>query len=119
MLFPNFSMTRYEFLQIDKMKFALINDQKVVATTGAKGFCPSCGSALIAKCGEVNVNHWAHKGRRNCDPWWENESEWHRAWKDKFPIEWQEIIQHDNSGEKHIADVKRKADMYWNFNTPT
>ena len=47
------------------MKFALINGDKAEATKGAKGFCPSCGSELIAKCGEVKVNHWAHKGNRN------------------------------------------------------
>jgi competence protein CoiA len=88
------------------MKFALVNGEKVEATKGAKGQCPSCGSDLIAKCGELKVNHWAHKGNRNCDPWWENETEWHRSWKDKFPIEWQEVVHFDESGEKHIADVK-------------
>lgn len=88
------------------MKFALINGKKTEAIKGAKGFCRGCGSELVARCGEVKVNHWAHKGRRNCDSWWENESEWHRSWKGQFPVEWQEIIQHDDSGEKHIADVK-------------
>ena len=88
------------------MKFALIDNCRAEATKGAKGVCPSCGSELIAKCGEVKINHWAHKGSRNCDVWWENETEWHRAWKNKFPIEWQEVIQVDEKGEKHIADVK-------------
>ena len=46
------------------------------------------------------------KGRRFCDPWWENETEWHRAWKDQFPADWQEIVHHAEDGEKHIADVK-------------
>lgn len=67
------------------MKFALINGDKAEATKGAKGVCPSCGSELIAKCGEVKVDHWAHKGNRNCDPWWENETDWHRSWKGNFP----------------------------------
>ena len=88
------------------MKFALINGIKTEAIKGAKGICPSCGSELIAKCGEVIINHWSHKGNRNCDLWWENETEWHRAWKDNFPIEWQEVVQFDKNGEKHIADVK-------------
>lgn len=51
------------------MKFAIIDNTKVEAIKGVKGICPSCGSELIAKCGEVKVNHWAHKGMRNCDPW--------------------------------------------------
>ena len=88
------------------MKFALVNNEKTEATKGARALCPSCGSELIAKCGEDRVNHWAHKANRNCDPWWENETDWHRSWKGKFPIDWQEVIHFDDSGKKHIADVK-------------
>lgn len=89
------------------MKYAIVNNEKVEATTGAKGVCPSCGSELIAKCGDLKVNHWSHKGNRNCDPWWENETEWHRSWKINFPKEWQEVTHTDEkTGEKHIADVK-------------
>lgn len=98
------------------MKFALVNGVKVEATKGTNGICPSCGSELIAKCGEDRVNHWAHKGRRNCDPWWENETDWHRSWKNNFPQEWQERIHIDKeSGEKHIADVKTDSDWVLEF----
>lgn len=98
------------------MKFALVNGEKVEATKGAKGVCSSCGSELIAKCGEVKVNHWAHKGNRNCDPWWENETEWHRSWKNNFPKEWQEVVHFDEtSGEKHIADVKTAEEWVLEF----
>lgn len=98
------------------MKYALINGEKTEAVKGAKGLCPSCGSELVARCGETNVNHWAHKGSRNCDPWWENETDWHRDWKDIFPKEWQEIIHTDQeSGEKHIADVKTDSDWVLEF----
>ena len=87
------------------MKFALANDKRIEASKGAKGVCPSCGSELIAKCGEVYAHYWSHK-KKCVDHWWENETEWHRNWKNQFPNEWQEIIQYDESGEKHIADVK-------------
>lgn len=98
------------------MKFALIDGEKSEATKESKGFCPSCGSELVARCGETNVNHWAHKGSRNCDPWWENETEWHRSWKDNFPKEWQEKVHIDEkSGEKHIADVKTDSDWVLEF----
>ena len=98
------------------MKFALINGDKTEATKGANGFCPNCGSELIAKCGENRVNHWSHKGRLNCDPWWENETDWHRSWKNNFPKEWQEVIHTDVvSGEKHIADVKTDSDWVLEF----
>jgi hypothetical protein len=44
---------------------------------------------------------------RDCDSWAEKETDWHRAWKNNFPVECQEFIQHDGqSGEKHIADVR-------------
>lgn len=89
------------------MKFALIDGTKAEAIKGAKGTCPICDSELIAKCGEIKVNHWAHKKIRNCDPWWENETEWHRSWKNNFPESWQETILLDKqTGEKHIADIQ-------------
>lgn len=88
------------------MKFALINGEKSEAIKGSKGFCPICESELVARCGDVKIHHWAHKGNRNCDPWWENETDWHRSWKNNFPIKWQEVVHFANNGEKHIADVK-------------
>lgn len=88
------------------MKYAIVNGEKIEAYKGESGICPSCNSELIAKCGEKKINHWAHKGNRNCDHWWENETEWHRCWKGQYPIEWQEVVQFDEKGEKHIADVK-------------
>jgi|SRR5580693_323836 competence protein CoiA len=89
------------------MKFAIVDSNKLVAAKGVKGICPRCGSELIAKCGNFKINHWAHKGIRNCDPWWENETEWHRSWKNNFSTEWQENILTDElTGEKHIADIR-------------
>jgi hypothetical protein len=88
------------------MKFAVINGQRHGAQPRLSGQCPSCGRPTIAKCGEVRIWHWAHQGSRVCDPWWENETEWHRAWKERFPVEWQEVVHVAENGTKHIADVK-------------
>lgn len=89
------------------MKFAIVDNNKITATKGLKGLCPNCGSEVIAKCGEFKISHWAHKGARNCDPWWENETEWHREWKSNFSNDWQEVILTDElTGEKHIADIR-------------
>lgn len=88
------------------MKYAIVNNEKVEASQGLRGSCPSCGSEVLAKCGHLRINHWAHKGERICDPWWENETEWHRLWKENFPVSWQEVVHFADSGEKHIADVK-------------
>jgi competence protein CoiA len=97
------------------MKFALINGIKSEATKGINGTCPICDSELIAKCGELKIHHWAHKGNRNCDPWWENETDWHRNWKNKFPSEWQEVVHYDKTGEKHIADIKTQNEWVIEF----
>lgn len=98
------------------MKFALINNIRTKATKGAKGLCPNCGSELIAKCGHFKINHWAHKGIRDCDPWWENETEWHRGWKSNFSNDWQEVILTDEAtGEKHIADIRSSYGLVLEF----
>jgi competence protein CoiA len=89
------------------MKFALAGDQRVEAYADGRGTCPFCSGEVIAKCGTQRVAHWAHRGIRECDSWAEKETDWHRAWKNNFPVECQEFIQHDGqSGEKHIADVR-------------
>lgn len=88
------------------MKLALVNGQRQEAQPNLSGKCQACDHPMIAKCGEERVWHWAHKTGRHCDPWWENETEWHRAWKDLFPVAWQEVVHQAESGEKHVADVK-------------
>lgn len=97
------------------MHFALHNDQRIEATPGANGICPGCSAELIARCGTKKVWHWAHKGQRHCDHWWENESEWHRDWKNQFPAEWQEIVARDKNGELHIADIKTPKGLVVEF----
>lgn len=88
------------------MKYALVNSELQEAHPGLSGKCPCCDSPVIAKCGDIKIEHWSHHKVRRCDPWWENETEWHRSWKSHFPKEWQEVVHRADDGEKHIADVK-------------
>lgn len=97
------------------MRFALVNNSRSEAQPGLIGYCPGCSQPMIAKCGTQRASHWAHRGNRNCDPWWEPETPWHRAWKDNFPREWQEAIQRDGKGEKHIADVRTEHGLVIEF----
>ncbi|PKP33277.1 MAG: hypothetical protein CVT99_02155 [Bacteroidetes bacterium HGW-Bacteroidetes-16] len=97
------------------MKYAIVEGKKTEALKGGRGICPCCNSELIAKCGDVKINHWAHKGNRNCDHWWENETEWHRKWKGLFPVECQEVVHLDENGEKHIADVRTETGLVIEF----
>ena len=93
------------------MKYAIVGGQRHEAQPGMRGNCLVCGAESIAKCGEKRIWHWAHKTKRKCDHWWENETEWHRNWKNQLPVEWQEIVQTADNGERHIADVK--TDQGW------
>lgn len=52
------------------------------------------------------IHHWAHYRTRDCDPWWENETPWHREWKNLFPIECREVSHTAEDGEIHRADIK-------------
>ena len=81
------------------MKFALVNGEKAEAQKGLRGICVNCPSEMIAKCGDVKIPHWAHKSKVPCDSWWENETEWHRKWKNLFPREWQEKTHTDSATE--------------------
>ncbi|MBW4449175.1 MAG: hypothetical protein KME38_20525 [Spirirestis rafaelensis WJT71-NPBG6] len=94
------------------MKYALVDGIKQEPFPNQKGICCLCGSPTSSKCGNSKVWHWAHKSLRKCDPWWENETAWHRLWKSYFNKDNQEVIHFDeNTGEKHIADIKTNNGM--------
>ena len=99
----------------DSMRYALINAERHEAEPRLVGTCPGCAQAMIAKCGDQRIHHWAHKGMRVCDPWWEPETPWHRAWKREFDDAWQEVILHDELAEKHIADVRTDHGLVLEF----
>lgn len=89
-----------------EMKFALVNGHSEEAQPGLSGECRGCGRPTIAKCGEVRIWHWAHQTKCVCDVWWENEGQWHRFWKNHFPVSWQEVVHPAENGLRHIADIK-------------
>jgi hypothetical protein len=98
-----------------QMKFAVVEGKRREAEPGLSGKCQGCGNAMIAKCGQHRVRHWAHRGTRNCNSWWEPETEWHRAWKNHFPEDWQEVDHQSEGGEKHRADVKTESGVVLEF----
>lgn len=98
------------------MRYALAGGQRVEACPGGRAVCRRCNGEVIAKCGTRRISHWAHRGMRDCDTWAEGETDWHRAWKDNFPAEYQEFIQHDGqTGEAHIADVRTPLGLVIEF----
>lgn len=88
---------------------------------GSRAFCPCCSANVIAKCGKLNVWHWAHESVTDCDYWSEPEGPWHKAWKELFPREWREVTLKPvfkkgdtpptNLGDSgvHRADIKTSA----------
>lgn len=88
------------------MQLALVNNERVEAFPNGRGHCPVCNAETIAKCGPRIMHHWAHHRIRDCDPWWENETPWHREWKNHFPVECREVSHIADDGEIHRADVK-------------
>jgi competence protein CoiA len=98
-----------------QMKYALVDGERREAQPGLPGKCPDCAGVVIAKCGEVRVWHWAHWKKRDCDRWSEPETEWHRAWKNHFPENWQEISHPTENGETHRADVKTESGVVLEF----
>lgn len=86
------------------MIWGIKDNQRIKAIPKDKATCELCQGELIAKCGEVKIWHWAHKSNKECDNWWEPESEWHINWKNEFPEEQQEI-----KIGKHRADIKTKT----------
>ncbi|MWB95005.1 hypothetical protein GON26_11565 [Flavobacterium sp. GA093] len=82
-----------------------ISGKKITpAYSGEKAVCGFCKKEVRGKCGKIYIWHWQHVHNAACDVWKEGETEWHRAWKNKFPFDWQETIIEKNS-EKHIADI--------------
>lgn len=89
------------------MQYSCVNGQKILPYPKAQGTCAVCSAETLAKCGQKIMWHWAHKSKMECDPWWENETEWHRKWKELFPESFREITHHcETTGEKHRADIK-------------
>lgn len=88
------------------MQYSVVGIERRQPFRRGKGICEVCGSETLAKCGTKVMWHWAHRSRQVCDPWWENETEWHRQWKEKFPENCREVVYKcSETDEAHRADI--------------
>ena len=88
------------------MLYAYSDDgSKILATPRARAVCPECGRVVIARCGEINVWHWGHEKRGDCDVWGEHETAWHLGWKRYFSPEYVEVSVR-KGGVSHRADIR-------------
>ncbi|HNW75153.1 MAG TPA: competence protein CoiA family protein, partial [Bacteroidales bacterium] len=82
-----------------------LNNESIRPTyTGQRAICEVCGSAVVSKCGTIYPYHWAHKKIKDCDPWYEPKTAWHKKWQDYFPEHQQEIVVKKN-------DIYHRADI--------
>lgn len=83
------------------MRYAIASNDRVEPEySGQKGECPFCGSDVVARCGDILADHWAHVDKSDCVGCSAPMTEWHKAWQDEFPKECQEVKVGD-----HRADV--------------
>ena len=87
------------------------NGERILASKKLKAntidaVCPICSSPLILKCSERNlrISHFAHRNRNDCDLWHENETEWHKSWKMRFPVNSREVTITKDL-DTHRADI--------------
>lgn len=78
-------------------------NQKIEPSPNIVGICPYCKEELIPKCGPINIWHFSHKSKTNCDPWSYGETDWHRIWKTRFVKNNTEVFLKINT-ECHFAD---------------
>jgi len=93
------------------MHIAIVNNERALPSPRATGSCPKCGGPVIAKCGDIKVHHWAHRGRTSCDHGRDQRTPWHHAWQNMFPTDWLERRHCAESGEIHIADVRTERGL--------
>jgi len=97
------------------MKYANYNKKRCEAQPGLHGICPECGGEVLARCGDINIWHWAHVSGEDCDSWSEGETEWHRDWKNIFAAECQEVTikRHYGNLIDGFTTVTHRADVYF------
>ena len=76
------------------------NETRIRAEPKLGGRCPICRNELVARCGRINIWHWSHKKRLDCDPWFEPETQWHLAWKELVVPDKIEVVI-----KPHRADI--------------
>ncbi len=72
------------------------------AGPGELASCPGCGKPVTAQCGQIYRPHWQHVSCKDCDTWYEPESEWHLGFKDRFLDPFQEVTIGPHRADVHL-----------------
>jgi len=88
------------------MRYAIVGGERSLPSPDARGSCPTCGGAVLAKCGKIRVPHWAHVAGGDCDTWSEPLGPWHRSWQDIVRPQYVEVVR-----APHRADIVGRNDV--------
>lgn len=81
------------------------DDKRIRASHNIIGFCPECNEQLIPRCGDLNINHWAHYPDSTCN-YGEGKTEWHMKWQERaLDLGADCEVPFIHNGTKHIADI--------------
>ncbi|WP_107081617.1 competence protein CoiA family protein [Streptomyces sp. SBT349] len=65
--------------------------ERIEPYPSGRAACPLCAGVIRARCGQVNIWHWAHVSGGDCDSWSEPETDWHRAYQRIVPADRREV----------------------------
>lgn len=94
---------------------SVYDGSRIQATySGQKGVCECCGNYVTAKCGDINIWHFAHDSSDECDSFYEPMSDWHIAWQNWFSSFGAEVEVSMSDGiARHRADVVSADGIIW------
>lgn len=93
------------------MIYALAEDgTKIMPSySGQRAKCPGCEGEVVARCGRIIINHWAHLSGVDCDPWSEPLSLWHLHWQVYLIGQGADVeAKIEKDGKTHRADARMK-----------
>ncbi len=94
------------------MFYAINNEEdKIQPYPKGMALCPICKSKVIAKCGDINIWHWAHESLIDCDEWAEPDTEWHSSWKELIKKDYCEVTISNHRADIFIPFYKRIIEL--------
>ena len=91
-------------------------DELVAIRSKEQFLCPSCGSSLVLKIGDIKIPHFAHRSLSDCDSLSEPESPLHLQGKlllHQFFLDKHFTVEL----EKYLPDIRQRADLLVSHHT--
>ena len=80
--------------------------------SGQRAKCPGCDGDVVARCGRIVIDHWAHLSGVECDSWSESMSLWHLNWQVYLIGQGADVeAKIEKDGKMHKADARMKSGL--------